>query len=810
MSLARDLRIGLRTIRHSPGFAATAIVTMALGIGATTAVFSVADGMLWKPLPLPHLETLAVVLGRSPDNPRDWNDTTPADVADIRRDSASFSSFASFTGGLANIAGAGGEPERVEQSLVTANFFDVLGVQPQRGRGFHPGEDQPGREREVVLGNALWQRRFGADPGLIGKSIRLDDQNYTVVGVMPPKVVFPVATELWTPLAFTPQEWNSRRNQTLGSLARLKPGVSIEQASAELDGIGLRLEQLYPESNKNRRFAAISAQRYLIGYYNHDYMLMLLYAVLFVLLIACVNVANLQFARATGRQRELAVRTALGAGRWRIVSQLVTECVLLSLGGAALGLAVAEWGLNLIRGGMPAEIEKYIVGWKEIHLDARTLAFTFGAALLSGIVSGLVPAWQSSRPDLTESLKEGGRGSSAGSARHRLRSVLVAAEIALAAVLLVGAGLMVRGFGHLLNGSGAFEPETVLTLRLAITESKYKESHQVAGFYRSVLERIDAVPGVRSSAAVSALPYSAHSSGRLFTIEGRTPEPGHQPSALFQVSSPAYFATLHIPLRAGRLLSDGDGPDAPRVAVISQRLAQRFFPGEPLPLGKHIKIGASDSQSPWLTIVGVAGDVTHDVYDRSPRATLYVPCMQSPARFMDIGIRTAGDPMRLAPAVTAAIRSVDAEQPINQVRTMVTAMHHQATGLTYVAVMMGIFGVLALVLAAVGVYGVMSYLVSEQTHEIGIRMALGAPRTTVLKVLFRRGLVTAGAGLAVGLPIAFFFARLLASLIFGVDAADAATFTGIPAALLAAAAIAIYVPARRAMRIDPIVALRYE
>jgi putative ABC transport system permease protein len=332
----------------------------------------------------------------------------------------------------------------------------------------------------------------------------------------------------------------------------------------------------------------------------------------------------------------------------------------------------------------------------------------------------------------------------------------------------------------------------------------------VAGFYRTVLERIDALPGVRSSAAVSALPYSSHGSGRLFTIEGRTPEPGHQPSALFQAASPAYFATLHIPLRSGRLLSDGDGPDAPRVAVISQRLAQRFFPGEPLPLGKHIKLGLADSQSPWITIVGVAGDVPHDVFDRSPRATLYVPYLQSPARFLDIGIRTAGDPMRLVPAVTAAIRSVDAEQPITQVRTMSTAMHHQATGLTYVAVMMGIFGLLALLLAAVGVYGVMSYLVSEQTHEIGIRMALGAPRTTVLNMLFRRGLLTAGAGLAVGLPIAFFFARLLASLIFGVDAADTVTFTGIPAALLAAAAIAIYVPARRAMRIDPIVALRYE
>ena len=806
----QDLRAGLRAVRNAPGFAATAVVTMALGIGATTAVFSVADAMLWKPIPLPHLETLSVVVGNNPADPRDWRNTTPADVADVRRDSASFSSFASWQGGLANIAGGGAEPERVSQTLVSANFFEVLGVQPQIGRGFQPGEDEPGRNREVVLTHELWRRRFGGDASIAGSSIRLDDEEYTVVGVMPPKVIFPMATELWAPMALDPQERNSRRAESLQSLARLKPGVSIDRASAEIDGISRRLEREYPDTNRNRRLTAIPAKRFLIGDYDHDYTMMLFYAVLFVLLIACVNVANLQFARATGRLRELAVRTALGAGRWRIVSQLVTESILLALAGAALGLAVAEWGLNLIRGGMPAEVERYIVGWREIHLDARSLLFTFAAALASGVVSGLVPAWQCSRPNLADSLKEGGRGSSVGRSRQRLRGALVAAEIALAVVLLVGGGLMVRGFSHLLNGSNSFEPESVLTLRLAIPETRYKENHQVAGFYRAVLESIQAVPGVRAAAAVTALPYSAHSTSRQFTVEGRTPEPGRQPAAMFQAASPSYFQAIHVPLLAGRLLSEGDGPDAPRAAVISQRLAQRFFPAEPLPIGKRIKLGTADSTSPWMTIVGVAGDVPHDIYDRIPRAMLYVPYQQNATRLMDIGIRTAGDPMRLAPAVTAAIRGVDAGQPITHVRSMVTAMHEQATGLTYVAVMMGIFGVLALVLAAVGVYGVMAYLVTEQTHEIGIRMALGAPRTSVLRMLFWRGMTTAGIGLTLGLPVAFVFARLLASLIYGVDAADIVTFAGIPAALLVAAAIAIYVPARRAMRIDPVVALRCE
>ena len=810
MNLFQDLRYGLRAMYNSPAFAATAVITMALGMGATTAVFSVADAMLWKPIPLPHLETLAVIFGRVPDDPRDRYNTTPADIEDIRRGSASFSSLASWDNGLANIAGPGGEPERVEQALVSANFFDVLGVQPARGRGFQPGEDQIGREREVILSDGLWRRRFGADPSLIGKFIRLDDQNYTVIGVMPPKVIFPVATQLWTPLALSPQEWNSRRNQRLGSIARLKHGVSVEQASAELDGIAIRLEKLYPESNKNRRFIAISSHRFLVGDYNHDYVIMLLSAVLFVLLIACVNVANLQFARATGRLREIAVRTALGAGRWRIISQFVSECVLLSVGGAVLGLFVAEWGLHLIRAGMPAEIEKYIIGWKEIHLDGRALAFTFGAALISGIVAGVAPAWQSSRPNLTEALKEGGRGSSAGRARHRLRSALVAAEIALAVVLLVGAGLMTRGFGNLLRGSALLEPDTLLTLRLAITETKYKENHQVAGFYREVLERIKAIPGVRSAVAVTALPYSDHSSGRIFTIEGSVPEPGKQPSAMFQAASPAYFTALHIPLQAGRLLNDGDGSESPRVAVISERLAKRWFPEEPRPVGRRIKLGAADSKNPWITIVGIVGDVVHQVYDRTPRAILYVPYLQSPNRFMDVGVRTAGDPMRLVSAVTTAIHSQDAEQPISEVRTMTTAMHHQATGLTYVAVMMGIFGVLALVLASLGIYGVISYLVSEQTHEIGIRIALGASRATVMSMLFRRGLLTAVAGLLLGLPVAYLFARLLASLIFGVDPTDALTFTGIPVALILASAVAIYIPALRAVRIDPIVAIRYE
>lgn len=809
MNLWHDVRYGARMLRKSPGFAVTAVLTLGLGIGATTAVYSVSDALLWKPVPLPHLETLVAVQQRMPGEPNNWEAVTPADLEDIRRESTSFASMTAYQEGMANIVGEAGEPKRVLQALVAANFFDVLGVQPERGRAFEAGEDQPGREREAIFSDKLWRNQFGADPAIVGKNIRLDDQNFLVIGVMPASFDLPQAMEVWTPLALSAAQRPSRTAQMLVTVARLKPGRTIEQAGGELAGIGTRLTAAYPDSNKNRSFMVWPLHRMMVDSETQQYLVMLLWSVVFVLLIACVNVANLQFARATSRMREVAVRTALGAGRGRVIAQLVTESVMLSVAGAMFGLLVAKVGIQLVRNNMPPEIQRFILGWKNMELDGRALLFTLGAAVAAGIVAGLAPAWQCSRPNLTDTLKEGGRGGSAGGGRHKLRGILVAVEIALAVVLLVGAGLMVRGFQSMLVAGERLEPSTILSLRLALTDKKYKEPHQMRAFYQSVLERIDALPGVRSTAVVTAMPYSGHAQGRAFTIEGRPAEQGNLPSAMYQVASASFFQTVGVPLRAGRLLQDSDGGDATKVAVISEGVAKRWWRNES-PLGKRIRLGGVKSQSDWLTIVGVVGDLTHNPYDREPRRTIYAPFQQTAQLWMDVGVRTVGDPMRLGPAVTAAIRSVDREQPITDMMTLQKAIRNQAIGLNYMAWMMGIFGVLALVLSAIGVYGVMSYLVSEQTHEIGIRVALGAPRQNVLGMVFRRGMVTIAAGLAVGLPLAYGFSRLMASLIFGVSSTDAASFVGIPLALVGAAALAIYIPARRAMRIDPIIALRYE
>lgn len=806
----QDLRYSLRMLRKSPSFTVIAALTLALGIGANTAIFSVADALLWKPVALPEIDRLTMALEQHEKHKADWNTVAPANYLDWKAQNTVFEGMCFYRWGAANLTSATGDPERVQSFAVSANFFDVLRVKPALGRGFALEEEQPGREDVVVLGYGLWQRRFAADSGILGGTVQLDGRTYKVIGVMPKDFVFPLTAELWTPLALSTQDRNQRQAKMLFPVARLKLGVTHSQALAEMASIARRLQQQYPNSNQYWSTTLIPLHRFMIGDFTAEYTKMLLGAVGFLLLIACANVANLQFARATGRMREVAVRTALGASRWRIVRYLLTESVLISVLGAALGLVIAFWGVDMIRAGMPADVERFIVGWKEIHVDGRALSYTLGMAVFAGIISGLAPALQSSRPNLSETLREGDRGSSAGRARRALRNGLVALETALAMVLLVGAGLMVKGFSNLLNGDKFMRPESLLTMRINLPESAYKENPRVVAAFQLMLSRLESLPGAQSAAMASSIPHSGYDSNWFITLEGKpAAAPGEQPTAQRQAMTPGYFRTLGLPLRKGRELTSQDGAEAPRVVVISERLAQRFLPGEE-PLGKRLKLGDINSKNPWMTIVGVVGDVKPDPYERQPRAIVYVPHAQVPVRSMGMAIRAPRDPLALAAAVRAEIRNLDGNLAVYDLKTLERVIHEQALGLNYMAVLMGVFGILALVLSAMGVYALMAYSVTERTHEIGVRIALGARRGHVLSAVMARSSVTMLAGLVIGVGMAFALARLLASLVFGITATDPATFGVNALALAAAATLASYIPARRATKVDPIVALRYE
>lgn len=810
-SLWLDVRHGCRQLRMNRGFAMAAGGTLALGIAATTTMYSVCDAFVWKTLPLPDVDRLVVVLEARPDNPHFWNPSSPADVEDIRRSQTTLVDIASWENATANIVDKGGQPLRVDQARVSSNFFDVIGVRPQLGRSFQPAEDQPGYDRLVVLSYGLWRNRFQADPGIVGKTIRLNDLDYAVIGVMPPKFAFPRASkELWTPLAFTPEERNSRGAHRVDSVGRLKPGCNLRQVESELSGLALRLEKLYPQTNTRRRFMAWPVRRYLVGDYAAQFANMFLGGAFFVLLIACVNVANLQFARGIARSREVALRQALGASRWRTVAQLVTESIVLALAGAAVGITLTHFGLQAIRAGIPAELRKYSSGWDYLGVNGPVLAFAIAIAIASGILAGLAPALRSTRPNLTEMIKEGSHASSEGAGRHRIRSILLGAEIALTAVLLVGAGLMIRGFNALVRVETPVQPGGLLALRLELDAANHQTPVRVAEFYRQALEAVTGLPGVNDAAVATALPYSRHARFNQFTIQGREDHPARQPYAQLQAVSPGYFRTMHIPLLAGRLLSERDGPGAAPSAVVSEEMARRWWPGESSLVGQQIRLGTRNENGPWVTIVGVVGGVQASVLEREPRPTLYLPYAQFPERGMDIAIRAPGDPLALTAAVRSAIRAVDAEQPVTDVMTLERMRRNEAIGLTYAAALMSIFGVIALLLSCVGIYGTTAYLVSQQTHEIGIRMALGAGAWSVLRMIFRRGSRAALAGLAVGLLLAFVLARLLASIIWGISATDPGAFAVIPAVLTLAVGLAIYIPARRAVKIDPIAALRNE
>ncbi|HEY7855354.1 MAG TPA: ADOP family duplicated permease, partial [Terriglobales bacterium] len=620
---------------------------------------------------------------------------------------------------------------------------------------------------------------------------------------------YPQTAALWMPLALSPQDQDDRSNHSLRVIASLQPNVSLPQASAEMKAITARTDAQYPATNRDWSVAVQGLAQETVGPETYQYVIMLLVAVAFVLLIACANVANLQFARAMGRSQELAIRTALGAGRWRLIRQLLTENLLLGLGGGLFGIAFAWYSIRLILAYMPADVAQFIGGWDQISLNGTALAFTLVVAIAAGLLSGLFPAFHASRPDLNATLKDAGRGSTTGRGRQRLRGALVVVQVSLALILLVGAGLMALGFRSLLNASNGYDPTAVLTMQMNFPGTDYYKSDTNREiFYDLAMRRIAAIPGVTGLASAASIPLGNNYSRTRFNIEGRPPAETSAEPVLLQFVSPGYFDLLHVPVVTGRDFSLSDGPGNQPVALVSRQFASHYFPSQN-PIGQHIQRGNKPGNPNWLTIVGVVGDIQYDWSDRAPEPTFYVCTRQSPQESTYFLLRGGGGRVtNFGVAVRQAVAAVNPQQPLFNLKTLADVIHESTIGLAYVAVMMTVAGLLALALAAIGVYGVMSYLVSERIHEFGIRMAMGASQGRILALVMRRGAVLLGLGLAVGLPLAYLMARALQSLIFGISAGDPSTFAGVALLLAVMAAIACYIPARAATQVDPLTALR--
>ena len=810
-TLWQDLRYGARMLWKKPGFTAIAVLALALGIGANSAIFSVVNTVLLKPLPFENADRLVMVWERRPQQNRNAGPVAPADFLDWQSQNQVFERMAASSGQAFNLTGAG-EPAQVLAQVVSPGYFQVLGAQAAVGRTLLEEVDQPGGERVAVLSHRLWQRRFSGDPAVVGRAITLDTESYMVVGVMPASFSYPdTDTEMWVaPQGRVPGIWlpGSPDPATLRGLhyllvtARLKPGVTIEQAQTEMETIAARLEQQYPDVNTGHTARVVSLHEQLIGDVRPA-LWVLLAAVGFVLLIACANVANLMLARATARHREMAVRAAMGAGRGRLIRQLLTESALLSLLGGAIGLFLAMWGVDLLVALSPENLPRL----NEISVDWRVILFTLGVALLTGFAFGLAPAWQASHLDLNSALKEGGRSATEGFGRRRLRSILVVAEVALCIVLLIGAGLLIRSFWRLTEVRPGFDPENLLTMQLSLPRAKYPAEAQMAAFYDQVLRRLETLPGVESVAATWLLPMSGQDAGRGIEVEGYEPAPNERTNAAFGNVSPGYFRTMRIPLMRGREFAETDRAGAPGVVVVNESFARRFFRDQD-PVGKRMRMRGNDE--PWLTVVGVVGDIRHTGLAAEPRAEMYLSYLQSPVPFMNVVMRTSIDPVSLAPALRREVWAVDADQPVADISTMGQFVSNSIAGRRFNMMLLAVFAGVALLLAAVGLYGVMAYSVIQRTHEIGIRLALGAQARDVLKMIVGQGMLLTLIGTVLGLTAAFALTRLMASLLYGVTATDPLTFAGIPLLLAAVALLATYIPARRAMKVDPMVALRYE
>jgi putative ABC transport system permease protein len=808
-------------------FTIVAALTIGLAIGLNTSIFSIVDAVLLHPLPFPDSGRLALVWETDPNREIVRGIASPAEFLDWRDQNHVFEQMSAWRTWFYNVTGHG-EPEQVWGVHTSANFFELLGVRAALGRTFIPEDERPGHEQVVILSHGMWARHYGSDPGLIGQSIAIDEKPYTVIGVLPADFsLFGTVRQydLWMPFAFERAQLR-RADRSILVFARLKPDVTFPQAQAEMSTIFGRLQQAYPGISDGMGIRVVAMHEDLtMGL--RPALIILLAAVGFVLLIACANVANLLLARAATREKELALRTVLGAGRLRLARQLVTESVVLAMLGGVLGLLLAFWGLRLILIALPpsggyGEIPHH--NW--IGINGPVLGFTLLLSFVTGIIFGLAPALHISRKYLNESLKEGGRGSTVGRQSSLLRNLLVVSEVALSLVLLVGAGLLIQSFVRLLAENTGFNPKNVLTMQVWLPESRYQTGQQVRAFFQQSLERVNAVPGIESAGAINFLPLSGWRDYTDIAIEGRpAPPPGQEFNAQFSVVDSNYFHVMGIPLKQGRVFASADGDQAPGVAIINETMALRYWPQEN-PLGKRIKPDFPETRSPWrpqamggwLTIVGIVGDVREWQFGEKRTAQMYLPYLQNPSRIMRLAIRTSSDPMALVSDVRHAILNVDKDRPVTEIKTMEQFLSEALSQRRLNMLLLGVFASLALVLAAVGIYGVMAYSVAQRTHEIGIRMALGAQPRDVMKLVVGQGMLLSLVGVVLGLALSFVVIFLLTRLLvgfvagslFGVTATDPLTFAGVAVLLLAVAFAACYFPARRAMRVDPMVALRYE
>lgn len=802
-NIIRDVSYSSRVLLKNFGFTFVVILTLALGIGANTAIFSFANGILLRPLPYPQSDRLTSINETALKRGVDSMSVSYPNYLDWKEQNTVFESMGTYFSGSTRFALSGaGEPISIRGGRISYGTLETLRVSPLLGRSFTANEDRPEEDGVVILGYDLWQTNFGGDPNIVGQKIVLSNRPRTVVGVMPRGFRFPAIAELWVPLALTTQTF-TRTDHGLSSIARLKDGVSVDEAQAEMHNIAARIEQQNPVTNEGLGVKVTSLHDYLTGDYR-EALLILLGVVGCVLLVACVNVANLMLARATARQKEFALRAALGAGRWRIVRQLLVESLLLALVGGALGFALSIWALRLLLTSIPVQLPF----WMNFGVDMRVLGFTIAVTVLTGLLFGVAPALQTSRVDLNDTLKEGGRGTVG--ARGRSRSLLVVTEIALSLMLLVGAGLMIQSFLRLRRVNVGLDPTNVLVSSFHLPQAKYREPEQRGAFFKQLLERIGALPGVKATSATATLPLSGGNWGRSLTVEGYPVlAVGQAPMIQHTVVTPGYFRTMGIPVLAGRDFTDSDTTASQLVTIVDERLAREYWPNQS-PIGRRIRFGPPEDNEPWHTIVGVVGTVRHERMQEDTRKSVYLPHAQMPVGGMAVMTRTSSEPKELVAAIRREVGQLDPDLPVSKVMTMNEVIDEAIWQPRLYATLFAVFACGALLLALIGIYGVMAFLVQTRTHEIGVRMALGATARDVFKLIVGRGMKLTFIGVLIGIAGAAAVTRLMHSLLFNTSATDPIVFILISLLLAVAAFLACYIPARRAAKVDPLIALRYE